>query len=156
MKTKNTLISIILLLFNLLIYSDNYESVFGVKSTSWNILDVIFDAVITDSFYVKKDTSLNGGLYKKIENINFKETRFLRETEDKSKVFLYLPDRIDSEYLVYDMNLQLNDTFYVGINNSDTLVADSVYFLNNKKHIRFDYLVDLTAGYEKLEFIEGV
>lgn len=31
-----------------------------------------------------------------------------------------------------------------------------IQIISNKKHIRFDYLVDLTAGYEKLEFIEGV
>jgi hypothetical protein len=67
-----------------------------------------------------------------------------------------LPDVADEEFPVMDLTLALADTFYVGIDRSDTLIVDSVFFTTDgRKHIRFDYPIEFAGGTEKLEFIQG-
>lgn len=132
-----------------------YQSVFGEISTSWNLFHEIPDAYLTDSLFVSKDTTIHDLVYKEVINTSTNERSYLRESDDRSKVYLYLPDIGDEEFPVMDLTLSLADTFYVGTDRSDTLLVDSVYTSDGLKHIRFDYPVEFTGGTEKLEFIEG-
>ncbi|MBN1184255.1 MAG: T9SS type A sorting domain-containing protein, partial [Bacteroidales bacterium] len=136
------------------IYSQEYESVFGSESTSWNLFNELNDGFETDSTYVLKDTTVNETLYKMIY-VPLSYNKYLRETEDRSQVYQYSPEINDSEFLVFDLNLEENDTFIIGY-EKDTAVVDSVFYLNEKKHIRFDYEFEVVYGSEKFEFIEGI
>lgn len=142
------------IVFLLILYSNNIwaqnESVFGIESTSWNLFQELGDGFETDSVFVVKDTIINELTYKTVKNQSG-EPWFLRESEDKSKVFFYSPNISDSEYIVLDMSLQMSDTFLIGINGNDTLLVDSVYIINNKKHIRFNYLIEFAGGSDLLK-----
>ena len=78
---------------------------------------------------------------------------YFRESEDASKLYLYVPDW-DKEYLLSDMNLQEGETFEFFYGSSGTREASvrSVYFKNGLKHI------ELNFGYpdNRLTFIESV
>ncbi|MBN1599879.1 MAG: T9SS type A sorting domain-containing protein [Bacteroidales bacterium] len=137
------------------IYSQEYESVFGSESTSWNLFNELNDGFDTDSVYVIKDTLINSNTYKEIKKSKYGWHWYIRENADKSKVYLYSPNLSDSEFLVMDLNLEKNDIFIIGY-EEDTAVVDSVFHINDKKHILFDYELFIATGNEKLEFIEGV
>lgn len=147
------------ILFLLILFSNNiwaqYESVFGTETTSWHLFQELSDGFDTDSIFIVKDTIINELSYKTVSN-PYGELWFLREAEDNSKVFFYSPNRNDSEYIVLDLTLQKSDTLLIGVNNTDTLLVDSVYTIDNMKHIRFNYLIEFAGGSEYLEFIEGV
>ena len=136
-----------------------YGSIFGDESTSWNLFQELWDAFDTDSIFVVKDTIINGYVYKatdlvRIDLVHY-EPKFLRESDDHSKVYLYSPSH-KSEFLVLDLTLQKSDTFYIGVNRSDTLIVDSVFTIESRKHIQFNYEIDFVPGKVKFEFIEGV
>ncbi|MBN1143215.1 MAG: T9SS type A sorting domain-containing protein [Bacteroidales bacterium] len=136
-----------------------YQSVFGATSTSWNLYHEIPDAGWTDSLVVTRDTTIHGLAYKEVLNTVVRmgtEQYYLRESGDRSKVYLYVPEIADEEFPVMDLTLALADTFYMGTDRSDTLIVDSVYTADGRKHIRFDYPIEITGRTEKLEFIEGV
>ncbi|MDX9854631.1 MAG: hypothetical protein RBS81_12680, partial [Tenuifilaceae bacterium] len=132
-----------------------YASIFGDESTSWNLFQEIGDGFDTDSLFVVKDTTINDLEYKAINNL-YGERWFLRESIDKSKVYLYSPNLSESEFLVLDLTLQKLDTFFIGVNRNDILIVDSVFTIDGRKHIRFNYVIEFAGGNEKFEFIEGV
>jgi len=132
-----------------------YASIFGDESTSWNLFQEYCDGFGTDSLFVVKDTTINTLVYKAINNLHG-EPWFLRESTDKSKVYLYSPNLSESEFLVSDLTLQKSDTFFIGVNKSDTLVVDSVFTMDSRKHIQFNYEIEFVPGKVKFEFIEGV
>lgn len=72
---------------------------------------------------------------------------YIRESEDFSKLFLYLKD-IDTEYLIADLNLNVGD------NINQTQVVDSIYYYNGLKHLRFYEYNEIYQS--KFTFIEGV
>ena len=53
-----------------------------------------------------------------------------------------------------DMELTLGSSFFLP-HNAGIFVVDSVYFLNGRKHIRFDVTIPMSPT-EKVEMIEGV
>lgn len=132
-----------------------YASIFGNESTSWNSFQEIADGFDTDSLFIVKDTTINALEYKAINNLHG-EPWFLRESTDKSKVYLYSPNLSESEFLVLDLTLQKSDTFFIGVDKSDTLVVDSVFTIDGRKHIRFNYVIEFAGGSENFEFIEEV
>ncbi|MFZ7113821.1 MAG: T9SS type A sorting domain-containing protein, partial [Bacteroidota bacterium] len=66
-----------------------------------------------------------------------------------------------TEYLVMDLSLALNDTFWIyqGVSTQYPFVVDSVFSLAGKKHVRLTYGlgigIDMCGLSEKIEFIEG-
>lgn len=143
-----------------------YKSVFGQSQTSWNVLLRDFPAHIdewTDSVYVAGDTSLNGYDYKKIRAQSWYDTSkqryagLLREDTINGKVWYiapYVPG--GNEELIMDMTLSKGDSFF-SPRQGLMIGVDSVYYKNNRKHVRFDYYETYTPIDSLVfEMIEGI
>lgn len=131
-----------------------YESVFGKESTRWNILFVSISVVYTDSLFYLKDTIINEKMYKQIHSEI--QDYYIRESDDNSKVYMYNQKFPEEECLVMDLDLQKLDTLFVGYNLEQIFIVDSVYYKNNRKHIRFQNAVCHPFGTDQFEFIEGI
>lgn len=144
-------------------FSQGYKSLFGTTSTSWNILTGYCDRSTTDSLVILNDTSFNENNYKIIYNYdvsfnNYNDTiGYLREDTINGKAWYY--DKLrDFEYLLFDLNLNVNDffTIYKYDNTTFEIIVDSVFIKDNKKHIRLNGLINLCGEIvDTLEFIEG-
>ncbi|MDR0799346.1 MAG: hypothetical protein LBN18_06280, partial [Dysgonamonadaceae bacterium] len=84
------------------------------------------------------------------ESLSWKNI-FIRESDDASKLYIYDGNR-QEEYMISDMDLQEGDIVSSYIGKYDDLVVDSVYWKDNKKHVRFNYN---PIYLEALTFIEG-
>jgi hypothetical protein len=80
---------------------------------------------------------------------------FIRESENNSSVYMFSPIN-NKEYKIMDLDLQKSDTFLISKDNIDTLIVDSTYIKDNRKHIQFNFTFNFAGGEEKFEFIEGV
>lgn len=135
-----------------------FSSIFGNTTTSWEILIGACDSWCSYTASTAGDTTISANTYKIVDN-SYLGQIFLREDTTQGKVWYY--DETDNnEYLLMDLNLVVGDTFGI-FNNSNAQMeyfpVDSVYYFNNKKHIR---LVNFTDGcfYSDIQvtFIEGV
>jgi len=135
------------------IFSQNYLSLFGSNSTTWDIvLQGYCDALCSQTSVVKGDTTIDTHTYKIISNL----TGFVREDTLKGKAWFY--DTYNkTEYLVMDLGLKLADNFVIYKNSNEAVafVVDSVYYLNNKKHVRLNAQTTMCSLNEKITFIEG-
>lgn len=126
-----------------------YHSVFGDSSTEWSIINQTSCRSLHSTQYYegqqfepRKDTVINGATYFFITawDIDYaiRDRFFLREDTVAGRVWFYTVEG-QMEYLVMDLSLVKGDTFKVrGRNDTLSFVADSVYFLNNLKHIRLN------------------
>ena len=137
-----------------------YKSIFGINETSWNTLDHSSIAS-TDSSYVDGSLSVWGRSYNYITEIgHFGFTEFfLREDTVTGKVW-YNSDLSDSsDYLIMDMSLILGDTFnlltYDVVPTFEDIVVDSVYYIDGRKHIQFNF-TSLSDPNYFLTMIEGI
>lgn len=136
-----------------------YKSIFGSESTAWNLAMEIGDGIWTDQLILTGDTVINTTTYKIVESKHSPRNKyFIRESTDHSMVFCITPILSNQELVVFDLNLQKQDTFRIGIGQEETIVVDTVFVQNNTKHIRFDLLIADIGGTEKeyFEFIEGI
>ncbi len=163
-KTNKTMKNLfVLLALFICIHSDtkaqSYTSIFGDKETSWTLGWELFDNYQVFGLKTNGDTSIHNHQYKKIA---YQELRqifgFLREDTIAGKAwFLYHADT--SEYLVMDLNLAVGDSFKMNVEGGMPdfyLIVDSVFFINNKKHIRFKSKIKFANRQENFTFIEGV
>ena len=135
-----------------------YQSVFGTDSTNWNIFYEIVDAGINIKNSIVGDTDINSVSYKKLyyENWFISNDHFMREDSTHSKLYLY-DLSIDSEYLVMDLSHQVGDTIlYNHYTYADTIVIDSIYYSEGRKHLRTNNFLYQWPISERLEYIEGV
>lgn len=156
MKLKGKLLLIIFIIIFTFFHlkGQEYESVFGTESTSWNFLREIGDGIVTDSTYYVGDTLINEIEYRIIDRN--KIFYFVRESESNDKLWLLDPLNDNNEMLIYDLSLSTDDLFMVDSGGKINSSVDSVYFKDNRKHIKLDYLVEGPAGEEALTFVEGV
>ncbi len=155
---SNKCILIILLIIIQKVNAQPYESIFGENSTTWNIAHEVPDAVETDSFYTTFDTIINGYTYKTVFIYSY-ISGFIREDINTGKAwYLYASDT--NETLIMDLSLSIADTFflltYVGSDDNNYAIVDSVYYLDSKKIIQFNYYLGVSGIYEKLKFTEGL
>lgn len=136
-----------------------YASIFGDTATSWTLGWEVFDNYMIVALKVNGDTIIQNTEYKKIvyQDVN-QLFGFLREDTIIGKAwFLYRNDT--SEKLIMDLSLSIGDSFNINLDNwrpDFYSIVDSVYFLNNKKHIRFNSKIDIVNRQENYTFIEGV
>jgi hypothetical protein len=135
-----------------------YQSIFGTTNTSWKIVALNLPGTFTDSMFTLSDTIINFKTYKIIGSSYFQNIAgFLREDSLNSKGYYLTPSPFDTiEREIYNLNLTVGDSFYIG--NAWPITTgyhsvDSVYILSGKKHIRFNAF---TYWNEKFEFIESV
>ena len=190
MKTK--LILLFCMQISLLSFGQgNYKSVFGNGLAKWSIL-VENESPLSDEWQTYGDSIINQLKYKKVYGLNrFSPSIsssipvnnqwrtyipfsthdkylpiFLRESEDKSKIYFFDSERKE-EYLIADFNLQKGDTFYLpkyailspfySYQNTPFDIVDSVYYKNGLKHVQFGTIkLKSYSPIEKFTFIEGV
>ncbi len=137
----------------------SYSSIFGDTATSWSLGWEVFDNYMVVSLKANGDTIIHNHQYKKIVYQNFNQLfGYLREDTTIGKAwFLYRFDT--SEQLIMDLNLSVGDSFKINMEwwmPEYYSIVDSVFFLNNKKHIRFNSKIEVGNRQENLTFIEGV
>lgn len=147
--------------------SAQYKSVFGDSSTEWSIITQTscrssHSTHFYDSkpFHPREDTVIKGKTYIHIIawdiDAPISQYYFLREDTTLGKVWLYTA--VDTiERLVMNLGLNIGDTFQVkGRNDNLNFVADSVYYVDNLKHIRLtgEHTFCQKIG-ERFTFIEG-
>ena len=143
-----------------------YQSIFGETNTSFNLYNFDFFYIYADSAYYVKDTTVNGMEYKKFditrrseimptENNRYLGMVLLRESDYHSKLYCYYPDT-DSEYILMDLNLNLQDTF------QENFVVDSIFYddENRKNIVIYHSNMELYDCFspccKSFKFIEGV
>lgn len=134
-------------------YSQNYKSIFGSSSTTWNVIRHGWcDAIISKEVIATIDTTVDSNTYKVVHGLG----GFLREDTILGKVWFY-DTSLFKEYLVMDLNLNVGDTFniYNWQNDSVPIIVDSVYYVSGLKYIRFNEWLQLCGHDEKIIFIEG-
>lgn len=133
--------------------AQNYLSLFGNNSTSW---DIVFhgycDAVCSQTITVTGDTTINTVTYKVISGL----PGFVREDTVQGKAWFF-DTLYNTEYLVMDLGLNPGDNFiiYNYLNIANPMTVDSVYYVNSKKHVRLNAWTTMCALNEKITFIEG-
>lgn len=142
---------------NMNLKSQNYQSLFGSQSTSWDISFGACDVLLTQSGLAIGDTIINSKTYKKVVGFSKYKIGHLREDTLLGKAWIY-NEMTNTEYLTMDLNLSVNDTFDVYSRFTPTkYVVDSVYTKNNLKHIRLNSMIRQCGSInENLTFIEGV
>ena len=146
--------------------SQPYESLFGAQSTSWNVdaaADVVYGYHQTDSLIVGEDTIIQNNIYRKIFRFpDFQAQElygFLREDTTQGKAWFRFHPYANStndtiEALIMDLSLALGDTFRW--DSLDFGIVDSVYYMNEKKHVRLNRKNHFILNWEYITFIEGV
>ena len=135
------------------LFSQNYLSLFGDSSTTWDIiLHGYCDAVCSQTVVVGSDTVINANTYRIVPGL----PGFLRENTTQGKAWFYDTNH-NTEYLIMDLSLNSGDTFniYSWNNTSNPFTVDSVYFIGGKKHVRINAWTSICGLNEKITFIEG-
>jgi hypothetical protein len=150
MRTKTLIISI---LISVCLNAQSYKSCFGKYTTTWNICGT--NEIRETRFYnLTGDTTIDTIVYK---TTNFRYN--LREDTLTGKLFV-IADWEAVEHVVMDLSLNVNDTFFFsGIKFHDFAIVDSIYYINTRKYIEFDYPIDNfipLPEVENLTFIEGI
>jgi hypothetical protein len=104
-------------------------------------------------------TLINGKEYKIIDGYYHQKEYlgFLREDTTQGKVW-YCNSVNTKEILIMDMGLNVGDSIYIGGNwnpHPGHYKVDSVYYLNNRKYIRFDFKIPFPEQ-EPFVLIEGI
>lgn len=155
--------SIFLLTFILYINTNSkgqsYTSILGDTATSWSLGWEIFDNYMVVSLKTDGDTVIYNHQFRKIVfEVSNQLFGFLREDTINGKAwFLYRLDT--SEQLIMDLNLSLGDSFKINLEQwmpEFYSIVDSVFYLNNKKHIRFNSKINIAGRQENFTFIEGI
>jgi len=159
---------ILIILSNLSVgISAQYESLFGNSQNSWNTYYEFIGAGETDSMVVEGDSIINIETYKKVIQYDpvsglegFSNSILLREDTTIGQVWYRTYNSIDtSDHLIIDMSLGIGDTMIYDSgspwNDPDTIIVDTVYYSNGRKHIEFDYPQNM-GPYIPMTMIEGV
>ncbi|MDR0941560.1 MAG: T9SS type A sorting domain-containing protein [Bacteroidales bacterium] len=141
-----------------------FAQIFGKESTQWlipqqNCLTEDEQGCLT----VMDTVSIVGtdNEYKLLETPLFSIGK-IRTDEINSKLY-FVPQNSTEEIVIMDLNLVVGDEFnltyifYNGTEYKKTIIVDSVFVRNGKKHIQFDDLINNHfSGKTKRMFIEGV
>ena len=132
-----------------------YRSFFGEESSSWNGVTEYYDMIENQWMRTDGDTIFSGMVYKKIKSStgNF----LLREDLTCGKLWCRYLDE-DSDFLVADLSLSLNDTVSL-LNKWDYHVHQMSYRVIDTVTTEQGRIVILEASYgprHTIKFIEGV
>lgn len=190
MKTR--LFTTILFFVTICIPAQTYKSILADNTAKWTI-QVAPDWGRTQAWYSVGPANINNTQYtlvqsgdpywlpllryptfvmdydsiwrnKVMEEGELAEERYLRESADNSKLYLYDTDT-KTEYLIMDLNMAVGDTFYLPKSsmfyfeddvNRDKKVVDSVYYSEGLKRVRLNALPRNGQPMSKLTFIEGI
>jgi len=120
-----------------------YQSVIDTNSTSWvrgSCFGIDLCGKDSSHYVIKKDTLIGSKLFKTIKMSNppsLVSYFYIAEDTTSGEVWYKTADtsKDTSTTKIMQMNLALGDTFEIF---NASIVVDSVYWINGKKHIRFD------------------
>lgn len=155
---KAVIIGVILLFVKSQLNAQNYESIFGVNSTQWDIKMGNLWGEGTNQHIVTGDTIINANQYKIIGGYSIDGYQgYVREDINQGKAW-YRNNQDTTEYLIMDLNLEIGDSMFIGGNwnsNPGYYEVDSIYEIANRKFIRFDFDLFFMNGL-KFTLIEGI
>ncbi len=137
--------------------AQSYESIFGSRSTQWNITIGNLWGTSTAIHTVTGDIIINGIEYKIVDGYGEDFLGFLREDTIQGRAW-YKNNRDTAEILIMDLKLAKGDSMYISGNwNSypGYYHVDSVFTANDRIHIQFS-LVQAQFLNEPFTLIEGV
>lgn len=160
------------LLQTLIMFGQPYQSIFSTDTTRWNIYECSPDAGGTIAYYSFSDTIINQKVYHKMyrENIYSADQQlgnyldlcgFVHEDTVLGKYWFLKFDNEDyKEALFMDLNLSKGDSIAI-IRDfrdmwTDSVVVDSVYYLEGKKIISIDQSHFDCNNEFKVKFIESI
>lgn len=146
MINRKITIAIAGVLFFIINLNAQYKSIFADTITIWNYISINCDANYVDSYIHVKDTNLSNIDYKLINGFGG-----LRESENHDKLWCRSFTNND-EVLIMDLNLEVNDTFYI---DADEFIVDTIYFEDTLKIIQFVFLLPNCGIEETFKFKEG-
>lgn len=152
MKLKVFFSILILIVFVKLTKGQEYVQLIKPDTSIWLIAHAQMAGKYIDTVFAKSKVNAYTEIWYKGIFYNNKLTYCgkIRSNTDHSKLWYILPDDT-TETLIFDMNLEIGDTFNFG-NYYD--IVDTVFFVNNLKYIEFKNLK--TGWDENVRFIEGV
>ncbi len=158
MKNYNYSILLFLIIVNISNVKAQYNSLFGDNHTCWNIKTDQLAGPVLDSLLYVSDTIISDNLYKKCkyyrENNEWESYIFIREDNDSGKSWYFVDDET-TQYLIYDMSLELGDSFY--LERVGDITVDSIYTTSDgSKCIRFDYWFGSGLDRVKFTMMEGI
>jgi hypothetical protein len=136
-------------------FPPSYQPVLSGDSIRWNVLRGYCDHFVTVPVRLKGDTLINLIQYSVIDH--HYEDVLIREDALNGKLWYRSKSR-NRDLLIMDLSLEVDDVFYVHRNDdSVAFYVDSVYYKNNRKHIRLNGANIIHCVYiDTLTFIEGV
>lgn len=140
-------------------FSQNYEDLFGLENTQWNITIGNLWGIGTTEHRITGDTIIDGLSYKIINGYDTFDniSGYIRKDSLNQKAW-YRNNQNNDEYLIMNLSLEIGDSLYIGgVWNSEHKFykVDSVYVKDNRKHIQFNLPLHF-ADIEKFTLIEGV
>jgi hypothetical protein len=154
--------NLIVLLFafgNLTSFAQNYESIFGKDTTQWNFVTDFggADFIATVRFKAFGDSVINDMEYRLLSEdyiYGVQQFGFLREDTIQGKLWLKKINDT-SEYLIMDLNLNVNDTFL--FRNSQWDGWDQKFVVKEVSNTDHKIVkLQGTESFEDISFIEGI
>ncbi|MEQ8909026.1 MAG: T9SS type A sorting domain-containing protein [Vicingaceae bacterium] len=162
-----------IILFSAFNVEAQYQSILNDSSRSWFVYNTNTWHFVTDridSLYLGQWIQLSGGSYRELKisskgSVSGQTTLgYLREDTGIGKAWFRRDSANNYEYEIYDLSLNQGDTL---IYSQRSLVVDSVFFHNNRKHIKLKVISGSNFSmefnthriydtYDTAMFIEGV
>jgi len=141
------------------LFGQSYENLFGSKSTQWEMTIGNLWRTGTTEHQITSDTLINGLTNKIITGFESFDAMngFIRQDATSEKAWYRNTISLE-EYLIMDLSLEVGDSMFIGgVWNADHrfYMVDSIYQMDNRKHVRFDFPIGFMEN-EKFTLIEGV
>ncbi len=136
-----------------------YQPVLSGDSIRWNVLFAVCGPPFNLYMTLTGDTIVNSRKYSTISYIfDYEEYILIREDTLNGRLWYY-SERKNRDMLLMDLSLEVGDVFYIHHYPDDSTAfhVDSVYFRNDRKHVRLDKarIIQCTDT-DTITFIEGV
>lgn len=169
--TQVLVISFLFLVSLNAVLAQNYNSIFGIETTSWKTPFCNLDIADVREQISEIETVINGVSYKKVGTVTsngisydlngIDANGYAREDLSSGQAWfmstMEMVGAIDTiEFLVMDLSLNVGDTFLIHKpwNEVITSIIDSVYFISGLKYVQTNY--HYWGSDEPLTFIEGI
>lgn len=141
MKNVKILLLAIVLQFGTMKIHAQYASLFGHAQTSWIIFEPDgFWGYAKDSLVHVASILVDGDTLRQVDRFRggaLINTMYIKEDTAAGKAWVCDVTNQNCQ-LFFDLSLEVGDAFAVPVPNKPNSVVDSVYYLDGKKHIRFE------------------
>ncbi len=142
--------------------AQDYENLFGSESTYWSMTYGNLWGTSSTEHHIIGDTIIDDKSYEIINGYEGGDgiIGFIRQDSLSEKAW-YRNNQTTEEILIMDLSLELGDSLFIqGVWNGSHkhYIVDSVYIKDGRKHIQFDFPINIShiQYTEKFTLIEGV